>query len=921
MPTKRVWFLCLTLLASTWSTVAGAESDSYVLRAGRIMPVSTELPWELEQGMMIVRNGRLVAVGTDLELPADLPVIDLPDATVVPGFVSAASELGGAHHGDESIAAGYRALDAFDRYGPHTRSLAAGVTTTHVGTGTHRLLTGQGAVVKLGGDVTDCVLRGTADLVVNLGAPRPPLDVTYSFPASADVAIPMPLRQRPASRMGQFLALEIAVREAGEPADSDEARYHRRALRNAWEKKLPLRITAQRAADLTGSLEFLARTERGGYLVGGAEADRVADRIRHSGVPLVLQPADRFSAAGGDVGLDPTSLAPSRVDYGRLHDIRLALAPSDTASLTDLRLIAITASRSGLGQHRALEAITRVPAEILGVAQRVGSLDPGKDADFVVLSGKPLEMSTRVQRVCVKGQTVFEPPASSALVIKAATIWATPELQISDGEILIEDGRIVAVGRSVPHPRFARVIDVRADGFVAPGFIDGLGHLGLEGDKTAADNSIRFANLVGAADVTDMRVCRAGITTVMVAPYAVGSSGAPVSAIKTAGRKREDRVIDDPAAVLFDVSRVDPLAVAETLSRPLAAGKKYADAWAKYEKDLKEFLEKKREGEETEAEDRTKVEETKKTTKPDPVTGVWETVVRGTPIADELRITFELQLVNGNVHGRITKSTVGVTGTLTGTFDGKRLVGTVELNGVEVPGPVRIDVQLTGEDQFSGTVGAEGIVFPITGRRVDKSPVEISVTRRRLRGKDGRPLPPKVDPALEPLKTLLEKKIPAIVKASTPAQIREALDLLVGKHELPVTLLDAEGAPIHAARLAEEKVAVIVPPAVIRTRKHLDYLQADDLTRDGVSIAFQSNVEDGARYLPLVVLNAVANGLDADAALAGLTLNAARAYKIDDRVGSIEAGKDADIVIFNGHPFKEAGQVKKVIVCGQEVKQ
>ncbi len=194
------------------------------------------------------------------------------------------------------------------------------------------------------------------------------------------------------------------------------------------------------------------------------------------------------------------------------------------------------------------------------------------------------------------------------------------------------------------------------------------------------------------------------------------------------------------------------------------------------------------------------------------------------------------------------------------------------------------------------------------------------MTRTRRRGKGGRPLPPKVDESLEPLKDLLQKKIPAVVKVSTPAQIREVLALLVDKHELPVTLLDAEGAAAHAAKLAEKKVGVIVPPAVLRQRRYQDYHQADELARRGVPIAFQSDVEDGARNLPAVVLYAVERGLSAEDALAALTVGAAKALKIDHRVGALEPGKDGDLVIFSGHPLRNGSRVLRVIVNGQEVR-
>ncbi len=927
MLAKSALFTCTAMLALGLMapTVAHGGSpergDSFALRAGRIVPVSLDQPWEIENGVMIVRDGRIVALGKDLHIPVDLPLIELPHATVVPGFVAAASDLGGAHRGDESVAAGYRAVDAFDRYGDFTATLAKGVTTVHVGPGSHRLVTGQGAVVKLGGQAAQRILRSAADLAVNLGTAKPPLDVTYSFPASADVAIPMPVRQGPTSRIGQFLVLEAAVREALAPSSSDETDIHRAALARVWKQNATLRISAQRAADVLASIAYLKKVQHVGYLVGAAEADRVADVVRQSGLPLVIRPGHRFAAAGGDVGVDPAAVPTRACDYRALQGVDLALAPAPGVDLGNLRTIAVLASRHGLGERRAFEAITRVPAEVLGVGDRVGSLDPGKDADFLVLTGRPLDVETRVRRVFVQGNCVYETPPSSALVIQAGTVWATPDRQIANGEILIEQGKIVAVGRSVPHPPLAQVIDVRPDGFVTPGLIDGFSHLGLEGDKTSVDNSIRLSKLVGAADITDMRVCRAGVTTVLVAPYAVASAGAPVAAIKTAGKDRMQRVINDPAAVLFDVSRVDPLAIPETLGKSLAAGKKYMDAWAKYDKALKEFLDKKKKGAQSGGEQKKKEEETKESKEPDPVTGTWAVVVRGTPLGDAVTMTLELQLLNTVLHGRILESSVGATGTLTGTVIGTHLSAEATIVGADVPGPIRMEADLTGEDRFRGTVGVQGAWFPLEGKRTDKNPVEITVTRRRLRGKDGRPLPPKRDLAQEPIKALLEKKIPAVVKVTSAAQIREVLDLLVEKHKLAVTLLGAEGASVHVQRLADKKIAVIVPPAMVRKRKHVDYVEADELARGGVPVVFQSNMEDGARHLPTVVLHAVLNGLDAEKALAAMTIDAARAYKIDDRVGSIEPGKDADIVIFNGHPFRDAGQVLRVVVSGQEVRQ
>jgi hypothetical protein len=376
---------------------------------------------------------------------------------------------------------------------------------------------------------------------------------------------------------------------------------------------------------------------------------------------------------------------------------------------------------------------------------------------------------------------------------------------------------------------------------------------------------------------------------------------------------------------MFDVSGTDPLSVASTLDKTLVAGQKYLDAWKKYEKELKEFLDKKERGEEIKANGEKKEEvEQKETKKPDPLTGTWEVEISGGPMPQPAQATVVMQLQGSTVTGRVSGASMRmITGRLTGSFDGKHLSAEI-IPDIEIPGldpRFKLEADITKEDELEGTLTLRNFSLDVKGKRVDKKAVELSVqSSRRRRSKDGRPLPPTVDPSLEPLKLLLEKKIPAVVKVSTPAQIREVLAVLCDKHELPVTLLSAPGASAFAAQLAEKKVTVVVPPSVLSKRKNRDYHQADDLNRHGVPIAFQSNAEDGARNLPAVVLFAVERGLSAEAALEALTVGAAKAFKIDDRVGTIEPGKDADLVIFSGHPFLEAGSILKIVVDGKEVR-
>ncbi len=121
------------------------------------------------------------------------------------------------------------------------------------------------------------------------------------------------------------------------------------------------------------------------------------------------------------------------------------------------------------------------------------------------------------------------------------------------------------------------------------------------------------------------------------------------------------------------------------------------------------------------------------------------------------------------------------------------------------------------------------------------------------------------------------------------------------------------------APAAEPSVGVVVPREIERVRTRRPYCEAVELSRKGIRVALQSDSEDGARDLPLMGLFAVREGLGGDAALKALTLDAARMYKLDDRVGSLEAGKDGDVLIFHGYPFDAGSRLERVIVGGQEV--
>lgn len=898
--------------------IAHADGPSFALRVGKAMPVSDDLPWVIEHAVIIVRDGRIESIGQDLEIPPDLTLIDMPDATVMPGLVAASSGLAGERTGPESVSAAYRAADSFDLYADFRTTLAHGVTTAHLNPGWRRLMSGQGAVVKLAGPAGARVLDEQADLTINVGPAinNPPPLMNLLIPPSATGQIEPSTPQRPDSRLGQYLALKEAI----EKATTEQEKYdeHMTALADRWNGGARVRVQSQRADDLLTAISFLTSHKRKGYLVGGQEAALVANEIRAARLPLVYTIDAGFDGMR-DIGANPDALAPDIHDLAQLPGIPLALALPEDAPLREFRLAATTALRAGLTPKQVVEAITRTPAEILGVSDRVGSLETGKDADLLVLSGDPLATSSHVLRVYVDGRLVYK-PQHEATVVRAETIWLGPDDYLDKGSILVEDGKITAVGRTVPHPPGAIFVDAGEGSFVAPGFIDSFGHLGLGGDDSALSPDLTLARLVGAPGVPEERVARAGVTTVITAPRRFNSNGSQFSAIKTAGHSRDDRVVAETAAVAFDVSDMDPADVDKRIRGRLEAGKAYLEKWEKWRTDLAEWEKKRAEGKVVDT--KPKVEEIKGSeSKEDPLTGTWQVKVTGGPLPEAIEGPVGINLDGDEFEGRLLHPQAAeIEHRIYGTLDGMDFQGTLEVDTGGLGFPT-FSGTIEEEDFFTGQLGFQGLSVNLEGRRTDRSAVEFKVKsrKRRTTGKDGIPLPPRKDDALEPIRALLEKRIPAVVKADTSPQIKAVLDLLVDEYELPVVLLDAPGAIPFAEKLAEKDVGVVVPKRIVTRRDHQEYNVPDALSRLGVPVAFQSNAEDGARGLPMAGLYAVERGMSADQALAAFTTDAAKLYKLEDRLGAIKPGAEGDLVIYTGHPFQAGSSLKRVIVGGQTV--
>ncbi len=897
----------LTLLVQP----AGAQGagDDFVLRAGTVHTGIREIP----DGAIVVRDGKVVTAAAWSQLQDDasldqLPLVHWPDAYVTPGLVAAASGLVSAHSSPESISAAFRASDGFDRYGDHRPLLKTGVTTVHLSPGEHRLVSGQGAVVKLVGDAEHRIIKSSSDLSLSLTdeVDGPGALLKIPFPASSDVAITAPVPQRPRSRIGRLLALGEAIEKSTEDASAHGE------LAQAWQSGLPLRVAARRAPEILAAISFIRGKGRTGYIVGGTEIGEVAPAVAAAGIPLVL----RIERIGGDVGFsarEPIEGLTHWPDLG--SNALMALAPPDN-DLAQLRWALVEAASHMESPEDSIALVTHDAARILGVEDRVGSLQAGGDADIVVWNEAPWNISAHPLEVIAGGRSAWQPRNSSATVIRAETIWLSTEEAIDDGEILVEDGKIASVGRRVPHPPHSKVVDAGPGSFVVPGFIDSFGHLGLRGDSGAAGTGDRLFRLVGSADEPEHRVARAGVTSQLLTPKRLQRGAGAAVMVKTAGATRADRV-DRPVSALLLEASGHPDAALGGIIRLLGQGQKYLDSWKKYERELAEWEEKMAAGEKIEAKAEVE-EEVVEETGPDPLTGIWELTVSGGPLPDAETVSISIQLEGDKFEGRIVDPVPPIPVRVVGTLSGTTIEATIEIEEGVIPDTPKIEAELNGEDSLSGTISVMQFSADVVGTRTSKEAKTFKVERRKKRDDDGRPNAPKVNLAMEPIRDVLEKRIPVVVTPSG-LEVAEKVIEFFSKKKIPLTLRLGPEMRHYGDLLSEKSVSVILPKQVTYTVNREEFAPATFLSRAGINVAFQSQASDGARALPQQALEAVERGMGADDALHALTRGAAEALGAQDRVGSIEQGLDADLLIWIGHPLEAGSTLQRVFIDGEEV--
>lgn len=959
------------LVALALCAPPAAAREVVAVKAGTIHRV--EAGEVVRDGTILIEDGRIVAVGANVAIPPSARVVDYgADAVVTPGLVCADSTLGGRRGAERTADPTLRAIDAFDFHAVHALTLAEGVTTVYLPPARGRLVAGQGAVVKLAGrDEASRTLSTSAAIHGSIGADarntpgywQPPL------PATADVGMGVEQPQLPKTLMGAIVALDelVALAQGGEGAE-EYGPETGPALRELIAARRPWRLGAATEPEIRALIAF-AREKGLPVVVDGAHASgEIAREIAAAGLAVVFDPPIAPNSGGRDFGKDREAVWPSYSAPVRLAEagVRFAIAPPDDVGASELRFAAAVASRGGLERSRALRAITLDAAEILGVASRVGSLTAGKDADLAVFNGDPLGGAS-VVATWVSGEIAYqgdEAKAAGAVVISVEELHLGDGEVIAPGEVLLEDGRVRAVGRMVGRPQGAAVVRGKA---AMPGMIDAFGHLGLEGSTKVPPTRFELARLVEPGDLADRRVARAGVTTVVLAPRGASKSGAPMMAYKPAGSEFERMVVADPAALRFQWTDKNRLESGKAMREVLAKAVEYKKKWDEYQKKRAEWTppkeeapaaakDEKKDGEKSdkkpEAEgekaagdkkdadtkdaekkdgDEDKKDEKKKPKKKGekepakPVTGAWETKVTIAPFS-ETRLRLYLDDVDGAVEGSLrcaalSDDLVAVAGTrkehdLTLTGEGTR--GAIELAAKQEDGKLVGTVTL-GSTKAQFTAEQTSTEYEVAGRSERRKEQEKKPERPERKGE---PKPPATDPDLEPLRRAIAGEGAVVVGVEREDEILACVDAFEAAGIKPI-LLGASDAYKVVDKLRGRVAGVLLSPRVVQIEPKTGVEKRnryEEIAGAGIPVAFHSAAEEGAADLPLIAAYAISTGMSPVDALRALTSGAAEMYAIEDRVGKLEPGLDGDVVLLDGSPYEASTSVVRVWVDGREVR-
>jgi imidazolonepropionase-like amidohydrolase len=403
-----VWLLTAFLLLSLGGPHLGhAQDRAQVFRGATLHTISGP---RIADGVLVVQNGTIQAMGAagEVDVPTDAVEHDVTGKVLMPGLVDTHSHIGDGGGGDGSAALhpSVRTLDAIDvRDASLDRARAGGITTVNVLPGSGHLLSGQTTHLKLrNGDTIDELLTCSDPLTQICGG----MKMANGTNPQRDRG-PFPGTRAKSAAMARALFVEAQeyrqkMQAADDPSEAPPRNLRMEALVEVLNGERIVHFHTHRHDDVLTAIRL---SEEFGFrlvLHHVSEGWKVADEIAEAGVPASIILID---SPGGKHEADEVAYKTGAA----LEEAGADVAYHTDDLITDSRVFLRSPAfgvRAGMSREAALESVTLAGARMLGMEDRIGSLETGKDADFIVLSGDPLSVYTKVEQTWVEGQKVFD---------------------------------------------------------------------------------------------------------------------------------------------------------------------------------------------------------------------------------------------------------------------------------------------------------------------------------------------------------------------------------------------------------------------------------------------------------------------------------------------------------------------------------
>tara|TARA_B100000700_G_scaffold75109_1_gene84033 strand:+ start:1944 stop:3206 length:1263 start_codon:yes stop_codon:yes gene_type:complete len=385
------------------------------LKGGKVITISDRV---IDNGTILIDDGKIKAVGKNIRVPKDAKIVDISGKIVMPGLIDAMTYYGidpkNLNESLKQISPELRIIESYYPFGTFSEGtgeirandlLSGGITTIYIAPGDATILGGQGAVVQTAATSFDeMIMQSPSAIDITLG--------------SKPGKINRKENRTPVTKMAAISQLRETFIKAEEYKNGDKPRdLSMESVGLLLERKIPARIQANSPGDIRSAMNLASEFNFDLIIDGGASSDMYIQEIIKNKIPIILGPVSHPYISGDEI--PELSEYPS-IDEGlagRLDNAGIKIAfgsfsyglGSLAKGITGKWLLIDAAISTGYGmsEQSVLRSLTLSAAEILNIDDKVGSIEVNKNADLIILNGNPLSIKTWVEQVYISGKLVY----------------------------------------------------------------------------------------------------------------------------------------------------------------------------------------------------------------------------------------------------------------------------------------------------------------------------------------------------------------------------------------------------------------------------------------------------------------------------------------------------------------------------------